>query len=68
MTKVVELRRLSVPELEDKVRTLRRQVFVLRVQHSQRQLAKPAQLREARRELARVLTLIGERRTAEASS
>ena len=64
MTKPAELRRLSLPELEEKTNALRRQLFVLRVQHSQRQLAKPGQLREARKELARVMTLLGERHRA----
>lgn len=62
MTKPQELRRLSMPELEEKTRALRRQLFVLRVQHSQRQLAKPAQIREVRRERARVSAILGEKR------
>ena len=45
-----------------KTRALRRQLFVLRVQHSQRQLAKTAQLKETRRELARVSSILGEKR------
>jgi len=62
MSDLVELRRLSRPELDEKVRTLRHSLFVMRVQHSQRSLSKTAQLMQARRELARVLTLIGEKR------
>jgi len=62
MTEPVALRRLSLPELDEKVQTLRRQMFVLRIQHSQRQLAKHAQIRTTRRELARVLTLTAEKR------
>ena len=64
MTKPVELRKLSVPELEEKVQGLRRQLFVLRVRHSQRQLAKPAQIREARRDLARSMSILGELKRA----
>lgn len=62
MTAPVELRRLSLPELDEKVQTLRHQLFVMRVQHSQRQLAKTARIREARRELARVMTVTAEKR------
>ncbi len=62
MTKPVELRKLSMPELEEKSHSLRRHLFVLNVQHSQRQLAKPAQIRQARRDLARVLTIVAEKR------
>ena len=64
MTKPAELRRLSVPELEEKAQSLRRQLFVLRVQHSQRQLAKPAQIREARKDLARSMSILGEKHGA----
>jgi len=62
MTEAVELRRLSLPELDEKVRTLRHSLFVMHVQHSQRSLSKTAQLTQNRRELARILTLIGEKR------
>jgi len=64
MTKPAELRRLSAPELEEKVQSLRRQLFVLRVRHSQRQLAKPAQIREARKDLARSMSILGEKHGA----
>jgi len=62
-TKPVELARLSLAELDLKAVGLRSQLFKLRVQHSQRQLAKPAELRTARRELARVLTIASAKRT-----
>jgi len=62
MTKPAEIRKLSLPEIEEKVGAARRQLFVLRVQHGQRQLAKTSQMREARRELARLETLLGEKR------
>jgi len=62
MTKPVEIRKLSVPEIEEKLEATQRQLFVLRVQHSQRQLAKTAQIREARREMARLATMLGEKR------
>jgi large subunit ribosomal protein L29 len=66
MSEAAELRRLSLPELDEKARTLRHSLFVMHVQHSQRSLAKTSQLTNARRELARVLTLIGEKRQGEA--
>ena len=62
MTSPVELRRLSLPELDEKIQALRRQLFVMRVQHSQRQLAKTAKIRETRRELARILTVTAAKR------
>jgi len=66
MTKPVELRKLTMPELDDKSRSLRRQLFVLRTQKAQGQLAKSAQMKQVRRELARVLTLAGEKKREEA--
>ncbi len=64
MTKPIELRRLSLPELEERIKTLRHQLFVSGIQHSQRQLGNPSQLRKTKRELARVLTIVGELRRA----
>ena len=61
-TKPVELGRLSLAELDQKAAGLRGQLFKLRVQHAQRQLAKPAELRTARRELARILTIASSKR------
>jgi large subunit ribosomal protein L29 len=62
MTKPVEIRKFSLPEIEEKVEAARRQLFVLRVQHGQRQLTKTSQMRDARRELARLSTVLGEKR------
>lgn len=61
-TKPMELVRLSLAELDGKVTALRTQLFKLRVQHAQRQLAKPAEIRTARRELARILTIASAKR------
>ena len=57
--KPAELRKLSLPELEQKAADLRAQLFKLRLQKSQRQLAKTADLAVTRRDLARVLTVAG---------
>jgi len=61
-TKPAELRKLSLPELQEKAVVLRQQIFKLRLQQSQRQLAKTADMSVTRRDLARVLTLVGEAR------
>ncbi|MEK7766082.1 MAG: 50S ribosomal protein L29 [bacterium] len=60
--KPAELRRLGLPELEEKARTLRGELFGFGIQHHARQLAKPSQLRATRRDLARVLTLTAQKR------
>jgi len=62
MKRIAEMKKLTLPELEEKARTLRRSLFILRTQHGQGQLAKPGQMRQARRDLARALTMAGEKR------
>jgi large subunit ribosomal protein L29 len=61
MSKPSELRRLGMPELAEKARTLRGQLFAFSLQHHARQLGKPSELRATRRELARVLTLAAQK-------
>jgi large subunit ribosomal protein L29 len=55
------LRELSEAELEQKARELREEVFNLRFQVSMAMAKNPARIGEARRELARVQTLLRER-------
>jgi large subunit ribosomal protein L29 len=60
MTKQMgELRDLSVEELRTKERDLDDQLFRLRIQKSMGQLEAPLKVREVRRQLARVKTLLG---------
>lgn len=66
-TKPAELRKLSLPELQEKAVALRQQIFKLRLQQSQRQLAKTADLSVTRRDLARVLTVTEEVRRQSAA-
>ena len=56
-----DLRKLSDAELADRVREMRDQLFDLRIKHATQQLEKSAGLRQARRDLARALTVQGER-------
>ena len=55
------LRDLSETELEQKGRELREEVFNLRFQVSMAMAKNPARIGQARRELARVQTLLRER-------
>jgi len=59
--KTTELRELSVTELDKKVAELRRELLNLRVKRANQQLKNPLKLREVRREIARILTLIREK-------
>ncbi len=56
-----KLRDLSEAELEQKGRELREEVFNLRFQVSMAMAKNPARIGQARRELARVQTLLRER-------
>ncbi len=62
--KPVELRDSSVDELLQKEKDLAEQLFALRLQKVTGQLEKPARVRQVRRDLARVLTVLGAKRTA----
>jgi len=54
-----ELENLSPVELELRLSELREQLFTLRFKNSMRQLDDPLKIRSARRNIARVLTLLG---------
>jgi large subunit ribosomal protein L29 len=59
--KTSELRSLSVDELRVRERDLTDEVFHLRLRRATAQLTNPMKLRESRRTLARVKTLLAER-------
>ena len=59
--KVDEIRELSVDVLRDRERELDDQLFRLRIQKSMGQLEAPAKVREVRRDLARVKTILREK-------
>jgi large subunit ribosomal protein L29 len=59
--KAKDLRELTVEDLRQKEVELAEQLFALRLQKVTGQLDNPAKLRNARRDLARVLTVAGEK-------
>ena len=59
-----ELRAKSESELRDELLSLLREQFNLRVQRATGQMAKPHLFREVRRNIARVKTVMGEKREA----
>ena len=61
---VTEIRELSVDVLRDREKELDDQLFRLRIQKSMGQLEAPAKVREVRRDLARVKTILREKETA----
>ena len=59
--KAIELRELTDDELEQKHDDTQKELLNLRIQQSTGQIEKATRIREVRRELARILTVIGER-------
>jgi len=59
--KIKEIRELSVDELSSRKRDLSQEKFHLRLQQQSGQLEKPSQLREIRREIARIETVLTQR-------
>ena len=62
--KVQELREKGEVDLRLREQELAEQLFALRLQKVTGQLEKPSKVREAKRELARVLTLLAEKQRA----
>jgi len=60
--KVNEMRDLSLQELVEKEGELKEELFNLKIRHSLNQLDNPVHIRNLRRDLARVKTLIHEAR------
>jgi large subunit ribosomal protein L29 len=60
--KIGEIRELGVEDLQTREKDLDDQLFRLRIQKSMGQLEAPTKLRTLRRDLARVKTILRERR------
>lgn len=61
-TKITEIRELSSEELQGRLRDLKQESLNLRLQQATGQLENSARLRLVRREVARVLTVLSERK------
>ena len=59
--KTKEVRNLDNAQLVEKVREFREEIFNLRVRNATRELENTARMGEAKRSLARALTIAGER-------
>ena len=56
--KVNEIRGLSAAELEEKLAELKKDLFMLRMQHATNHLDNPVKISAVRRDIARVKTVI----------
>ena len=61
MKKIEELRSLSNNDLQEKVITLKKELFTLRGKAVGDKMEKPSRIRQARKEIARILTLLKEK-------
>lgn len=62
--KTAQLRDKNVTELETRERELSDQLYKLRFQRATGRMESPAKMREVRREIARIKTLLGEKSRA----
>ena len=60
--KAGDLRARTEDELNEEVETLGKEIFNLRFQRASGQLENTARVRQVRREIARIKTILGERR------
>ena len=59
--KAAELRKLSVEELEEKLKELKTELFNLRFQHAINQLDNPHKIADVKHDIARVMTVLREK-------
>ena len=63
MMKAKELKNLSGEELAKKLDELKKDLFMLRMQHATNQLDNPMQLAATKKDIARIKTIIREKET-----
>jgi len=59
--KAQSMKEMTLEEIEQRVSELREELFNLRFRNSMRQLDNPLKIRESRREMARLLTVMREK-------
>ena len=64
MMKATEIRGLTAEELQAKLLDLKKDLFMLRMQHATNQLENPVRISEVKRDIARVKTIIREQQLA----
>lgn len=59
--KTIEIRKMSVEELEAKLAELKTELFNLRFQHAINQLENPHKIVDVKKDIARVMTILREK-------
>ena len=62
--KATEVRAMSVEQLNEKLTSLKKDLFFLRMQHATNQLDNPIRIAQVKKDIARVKTLIREQQLA----
>ena len=60
---IKEIRGLSAEKLEEKLQGLKKDLFMLRMQHATNQLDNPMQIAAVKKDIARIKTIIREKET-----
>ena len=60
---IKEIRGLSLEKLEAKLQDLKKDLFMLRMQHATNQLDNPMQIAAVKKDIARIKTIIREKET-----
>ena len=60
---IKEIRGLSVEKLEEKLQDLKKDLFMLRMQHATNQLDNPMQIAAVKKDIARIKTISREKET-----
>ena len=60
---IKDLRGLSVEKLAEKLQELKKDLFMLRMQHATNQLDNPMQIAAVKKDIARIKTIIREKET-----
>ena len=60
---IKEIRGLSIEKLEAKLQELKKDLFMLRMQHATNQLDNPLQIATVKKDIARIKTIIREKET-----
>ena len=58
--KATEIRKMTAEQLNEKLAGLKKDLFFLRMQHATNQLDNPLKIRETKRDIARVMTVMRE--------
>lgn len=61
MIKPAELRNLSKEELKEKLLSLKKSLYEMRSQGATGRIEKPSKIKEARRDVARIMTILKEK-------